>query len=207
MPNLTYTYRFRDGEALSGAKLDSNFAAVTTLVNTTKLDETNFRKRAAFLNEQKQYRHNLVPAPRWIPQIQTVASASKQVTVWAFPFYIPGGLAQIGAYFDRNNTLKSKDTFAIDKVDGCYHSATNLQAGDTLTVEVSGLRRGMEDVEALFNGSIKSDNTILTVTPGSSIQDLVYAHITMTLTPDGTVATRNVYNVMVTPWIRFPHVR
>ncbi len=211
MPRIAVPNIFVDGKAPTGAQLDANFAAFTTLVNTTKLDKDNFRKTFAVGNDRKRYPY--APAPRVI--------SIRQITQGPFltrsyrGLYAPTHYAQYPKGAASSDGLVAPEVeykgsggipdFTLDALQGCYHGATGLQAGDILRLYATyRTRLAIQPGQAILD--IKSDNVLQRLaTPAAAPLD--YLELSVLLATDATAGTRTVNGIVGIAFLKIPHVR
>lgn len=212
MAELVIPHTFTDGETISGVKLDANFAAITTLVNTTLLDKDNLRPLAGLSNDQKQSPNALAALVWAIPQLsQAAASTVTLKGLLAYPHYAQYPIAPVdksgqdGAITTANST--GIETFQLAAIQGCYHSSGGgWGAGDSLTANVvtrNRLTNTTTTSSLVVANNATGDNAIQSSTP--ALSGLDYLHLDLVMVTTG--ANRVLYNVLVIVWVYLPHVR
>ena len=206
MPKLSIPNFFRDGDVISAADFNTNTTAVTTLVNTTKLDRTNFRRFSGITNDMKAAPYSWVPA---IVSLPSIGGTAGQI-VRRRGLFALGHYAQYPTSGSLNDGKVTPDELVqdgliyLDSVQGCYRgTATNLQVGDTLKLYMNYRQRLYSSLTEV-SLDIKASNTVQTLSIAKTAVE--YVHVDLELVCDGTVATRTVPRPWFCLWLKYPHV-
>lgn len=209
MPLLQYPYDFWHDKTLSGAQLDANFAAITTLINTTKLDGTNFRPITGITNERRANPFAIVNGTVSIKALTHPGDGTTKTYngLWAWPHYAQFPLVDAvndGSVASRN-TLDQRNLVTVDSVQVVCDTVTNAAAGDTIKAWVyyrTPLMNDLAGANAMTNGV--AGNTLVETAVG--VSGCHYAHLTLEWFATNTAAARTMNNLCMTVWLKVPHV-
>lgn len=216
MPTLTIPNTFIEGSVYSAANIDANFAAITALINTTKLGSDNFRPLSGITNARKVKPYSNTPAVAVIPQISQAKSTTKSyrgmlaLEHWTQMPVQPVDFSGAGGTVSDLNIIKGGG-FRIEAIQGCHHGLSgDASAGDTLTLTIQYRPIGGRGASVYGPNDIFFDNVIQNpaLSPALSGQLLDYFDAFVTYTTDATdTGSQHVLkHVTAVVWLSLPHV-
>jgi hypothetical protein len=203
MARLTIPHRFRDGQQISGAQLDANFAAIKTVIDS-QLDQENLRQLVGIPNTRKANPYSLVPITLSVTEIS--ASGSGQVARRGFVEYPPKAQADNGVEMPPDIGAAAVDShpFRILDIQGGYVGANGLTASDELGLALQVRKAGRLYLESLQDFDIDNEKTLARMGPIEDDIESFRAHVVLSTGPDNGV--RTVRGIMVTIWCKMLHV-
>lgn len=206
MPKLAYSnFPILDGDTIDATKLNAYFTAITTLVGTTKLDHVNFRAQAGIRNAQKATPYALVPVTAVMRRAISASATFTALITWPQYGLYPTGTTSSAAQNSANGTatedvVRYDQPFYIVRTDVSYQGNAGASGGVTAsTAYRQVLRPDLQTANAVAT-------TADTLTSSAYAETLCdYAQVALAVTISGAGAT-TVSNVVVTLWLKVPHV-